>query len=360
MARILKFLSLLLPLGGLFVAGYLSIKYATGGEIACGKSGDCGQVAMWVEDNLGNFPVAYLGVLGYVLLLSIGILGMVKGQPQVKPGLMVSGFGLLVSTALMALSIAVIQAKCVWCMASAGIMLVLFGTYFWMNNLSFELKKAGKLEWISLVSGIAATVVAVNYFTTGEVTQTVIEGPIQKYIPANPKHKGNKDAEVIVLEFFDFTCVHCRKMNEELKDLLETSGNKFWLVMINSPLASPGHEQGPAAALIGEFAHEKGKFWDYFNRAFRVDASKATIDDFINIAGELGLDEVEINNRRKNPEDPVVKLWANDMNLTSKVGISETPMFFVATPGAPEVDVYTSKQFSAAMRTGKYRKYLFK
>ena len=127
MAKILKFLSLLLPLGGLFVAGYLSIKYATGGEIACGKSGDCGQVALWVQDNLGNFPVAYLGAFGYVLLLSIGILGMVKGQPQVKPGLIVSGVGLLVSSALITLSLAVIHAKCTWCMASAAIMLAIFG-----------------------------------------------------------------------------------------------------------------------------------------------------------------------------------------------------------------------------------------
>ncbi len=359
MARFLKFLCLILPLGGLFVAGYLSIKHATGDEIACGKSGGCGEVAMWVEKNLGNFPVAYVGVVGYFLLLALGVLWMVKGKPEVKPGLIISGFGAVMSVALMVLSLFVIKAECRWCIASAAIMLATFGTYYWMNRLTFEVKRADKIEWGALALGVVALIVATERYGLASLgTVVVIKGPISLYIPANPKEKGNKDAPIVVVEFFDFTCIHCRKVNEELKDLLDKSNNNFRLVMRNAPLASPGHEKGPAAALIGEFAHEKGKFWEYYNLAFKEDATVATIETFIAVAAGLGLDKAEIERRRKDPKDPVVQLWADDLNMMNNVGIGETPMFFVATPTALEVDVYTQKQFTDAMRTGKYSKYI--
>ncbi|MEQ1821169.1 MAG: thioredoxin domain-containing protein [Fimbriimonadaceae bacterium] len=361
MARFLKYLSLILPLGGLFVAGYLAIKYATGGEIACGKSGGCGEVALWVKEHAGDFPVAYVGVFGYVLLLGLGVYGLIKGKPHAKPGLILSGLGLLASVGLMSLSLFVIKAECKWCIASALIMLGTFLTYLGLNNVPLEQEPTKPFEWAGLAVGVVALVVATDKFAiTSEAPSDPYPQPVEFFIPEKPKDKGSKSSKVVVIEFFDFTCAHCRKMNEELKDMLDKSKDGFYLVLRNSPLAGPGHEQGPAAALIGEFAHEKGKFWDYYNRAFRVDANSATIQQYIDAAGEIGLNEVEIEKRREDKNDPVVKLWAEDMNLMSKVGISETPMFFVGLRGEKKVDVYTSKQFTKAMREGKYKPYVFK
>ena len=115
----------LLALLGLFDALYLSLERLIGSAVYCPTGGGCETVAASSYSVLfGVFPVAYLGVLGYLLLLLLALISLsrerIVGMPLPYVLLAVSSVGVIFSIYFVYLQLAVIQAICFWCMVSAG------------------------------------------------------------------------------------------------------------------------------------------------------------------------------------------------------------------------------------------------
>jgi uncharacterized membrane protein len=120
----------LLALLGLLVALYM-LAYAMGltGPVICGV-GDCEAVQNSPWAHIGGFPVAGLGVVGYLALLTVALLGLqpaFRSSSLVPPLLLAGGvLGVAFSAYLTYLEAFVIHAWCQWCVSSAVLMVLAF------------------------------------------------------------------------------------------------------------------------------------------------------------------------------------------------------------------------------------------
>lgn len=119
-----------LVVGGLAVAGYLAFAESTHTEPSCGPVGDCGAVQNSPYAVLFGFlPVGLLGFSGYAVILFAWLIGWLAADAAKKwSALVVWGlciFGVLFSAYLTFLEPFVIGATCMWCVASAVLMIVL-------------------------------------------------------------------------------------------------------------------------------------------------------------------------------------------------------------------------------------------
>ena len=112
----------LLCLGGLGVATYLTVTSLGEGGPACGILPGCKEVAASEYSRILGFPTAGLGVIGYSAMLfgSLAAMGLEWPPAALRLGLAAgAGVGAVFSVYLTVLEFAVIDAVCVYCMASA-------------------------------------------------------------------------------------------------------------------------------------------------------------------------------------------------------------------------------------------------
>jgi len=124
---------------------------------------------------------------------------------------------------------------------------------------------------------------------------------------------GPEDAPAVVVEFSDFQCPYCKRMDEMIKKWREESPGKIRVIFMDRPLVESyddGYPFHPYAVLAHEAAaqaNEEGKFWEMKDWIFKnrlhlfprgrpvSDADyKAKLDDLsgklVAGAAKLGLD----------------------------------------------------------------------
>jgi protein-disulfide isomerase len=79
--------------------------------------------------------------------------------------------------------------------------------------------------------------------------------------------KGNaKEALVTLVEFSDFQCPFCSRLNPAIDKVLETYGDKVRVIFKHNPL--PFHKEAFPAAEAALCAGEQGKFWEMHDKLF--------------------------------------------------------------------------------------------
>jgi len=114
---------------GVLVSGYLSVKRFTGGNLACTRWADCDIVNNSVYAKFYGVPVAFIGLAGYLVLMGLAMAALQAGG-AVQRRLLALGFFLTLggfgfSVYLTYLELYVIEAICVWCVASAVLITLL-------------------------------------------------------------------------------------------------------------------------------------------------------------------------------------------------------------------------------------------
>lgn len=114
----------LFALIGLLDALYLSLERWMGDtSLYCPTGGGCVTVQSSEYAIMLGVPVAYIGVIGYVVLLGVALLAIsrdnVMGIPVPLALLGLASLGVLMALYLTYLQIAVIGAICFWCVVSA-------------------------------------------------------------------------------------------------------------------------------------------------------------------------------------------------------------------------------------------------
>ena len=107
---------------GLGIATYLTIVHYTGGVSVCAIAHGCETVQKSDYSKLAGVPVALLGMLGYVGILAALIRDDERSR-DVAAFISILGFGF--SAWLTYTEVALINAICVWCVASAICMTIL-------------------------------------------------------------------------------------------------------------------------------------------------------------------------------------------------------------------------------------------
>ncbi len=169
-----------------------------------------------------------------------------------------------------------------------------------------------------------------------EDTKTVWKVPV-----GNSPVKGPKDAIVTIVEFSDFQCPYCKRVEPTLKEVQDTYKDKVRIVWKHEPL--PFHPRAePAAELSLEARAQKGDkgFWDAHDKLFDIQP-KLEDADLEKAAGELQLDVAKVKAAIK--DHKYKKDIDADMELGDDVQASGTPHFFVngrRLVGAQPVDKF--------------------
>ena len=136
--------------------------------------------------------------------------------------------------------------------------------------------------------------------------------------------RGNRDAAVTIVEFSDYQCPFCARVNPALAKVRETYGDKVRIVFKDFPL--PNHPQAPKAAEAAHCAAEQGKYWEMHDamfanqRALEVPALKQS-------ATALGLDMAKFN--RCLDSGQYASKVAAGAEQGEKLGVNSTPTLYI-------------------------------
>lgn len=156
----------------------------------------------------------------------------------------------------------------------------------------------------------------------------------------HPTRGGGADAPVVLIEYTDFQCPFCSRVQPTLDTVVEKYGDNVRHVFKQLPLAM--HAQAELAAEASLCAADQGKFWDLHKWLF-ANARNISRDTLDEQASVLGLDEAAFGACLDN------KVHAaqvqQDMREAASLGISGTPGFVIngrVLRGAQPLDEFTA------------------
>ena len=142
---------------------------------------------------------------------------------------------------------------------------------------------------------------------------------------------GNKDAEIVLMEFGDFQCSFCRRhLNSVMPDLIsefiETGKIKY--VFWDYPADEERHPRAFKAAIAARCANDQGKYWEIRKRLY-ISSAMLTDVDLEEHAKATGLDLGDFNaclesNRHR-------AAIGKDKETALRLRVRGTPTFFVGT-----------------------------
>jgi protein-disulfide isomerase len=135
---------------------------------------------------------------------------------------------------------------------------------------------------------------------------------------------GPSDALVTIVEFSDFQCPFCSRVEGTVKQIHETYGKDVRVVFKQNPL--PFHQNAGPAAEASLEARDQGKFWEMHEKLF-ANQQALEKDKLEGYAKDLGMNVAKLKtsletNKHKAEIDA-------DQKLARDLGASGTPSFFI-------------------------------
>lgn len=168
----------------------------------------------------------------------------------------------------------------------------------------------------------------------------------QLFSEPEPIVAGNPKGDVTIVEFFDYRCPYCKRVKQDVADLLKQDGN-IRLVLKEFPILSQESEMAARAA-IG--AIQQNKYWEL--HMAMMGAEDLSPDAIYAIAAKTGLNLEKLKADMKDPR--VDKRLRDTQELASVLRIDATPTFFIGdepTSGAKTLDEL--KKLVAAARKAR-------
>ncbi len=137
--------------------------------------------------------------------------------------------------------------------------------------------------------------------------------------------KGSATAAVTLVEFSDFQCPYCQRINPVLDEVLTSYGDQVRLVFMQFPLTSI-HPQAFKAAEAALCADAQGDFWPMHDGLF-AQPKKLTPGDLEQRAKDLGLDMTAFSTCLDGGESAAEV--RRQMAAGRAAGVSGTPTFLV-------------------------------
>ena len=153
--------------------------------------------------------------------------------------------------------------------------------------------------------------------------KAVYKVPLQ----GNEPQKGPDDALVTIVEFSDFECPFCGRVEPTMKEVEKKYGKDVRVVWMNNPL--PFHKNAKPAATAGLEAHaQKGDkaFWAMHEKMF-ANQKALTAENLEAWGKELGLNGSKL--KKALAEDKYAKTIQQQQTLANTLGARGTPAFFI-------------------------------
>jgi len=134
---------------------------------------------------------------------------------------------------------------------------------------------------------------------------------------------GSPNAPVVFVEFADYECPYCQKVNPQIQQLKKEYGDKVAVVFKDLPL--PMHHSAEKAAEAARCAGEQGKFWQYHDVLFY--SRQLDVDQLKEHARVLNLDGAKFDECLDSGSEAVAV--KKDADEGKELGLTGTPSFFV-------------------------------
>lgn len=248
---------------------------------------------------MGGIPVSWFGFVYY--LLTAAMAGWIlskkeEERPVASFAWLLTLGGIAVSAHMAWLSLFVIQAVCLLCLAMDAVTLAIF--FSWHGYLGLGLKHFSRLSLKPKLVTMALLTLAVFGLGWGLIHsyQNKVAGKLSLEIPIDQIVQfhfrqseyqfepdpvapvwGNPQAKITVVEFSDFQCPFCKEAAFRLKPMLAEFKDKIRFYFYNYPLdpscnpqiQGDGHDKACLAAEAAACANKMGNFWNYHDEAFR-------------------------------------------------------------------------------------------
>jgi protein-disulfide isomerase len=165
-------------------------------------------------------------------------------------------------------------------------------------------------------------------FTDSEVSEAIGKryrnAEVKKIDVSEAPMKGNPAAKVTLIEFADYECPHCKRLQPVLRQIVDEFHNDVKVYFKHYPL--PQHTNARLAAEAAVAANKQGKFWAYQDKLWdnQDDLSPALIEK---LAKDAGLDVAKF--RQDLASDAVKSRVQKDRTEGEAIGIQATPTLYI-------------------------------
>ena len=136
--------------------------------------------------------------------------------------------------------------------------------------------------------------------------------------------KGAKDALVTIVQFSDFQCPFCSRVEPTIDKVMEEYKGKVRVAWRNKPL--PFHDKAKPAAIAAAAANQQGKFWQMHDIMFKnqQNLDAASLEKY---AKEIGLDMTKFKAALQDKK--LADAVEAEIAMGDKLGARGTPAFFI-------------------------------
>lgn len=160
-----------------------------------------------------------------------------------------------------------------------------------------------------------------------DAKKNILDNSAYLYESGSPSF-GPEDADVTIVEFFDYNCGYCKKALEEIQTILDND-KKVRVVFKEMPILSPASREAAQWALA---ADKQGKYFE-FHTALMEHAGGKNRGVYEKIAKDLGLDFDKLE-KDKNSDEVIAKIDEN-LEMAQKLGVRGTPAFVIGEEFSP-------------------------
>lgn len=162
------------------------------------------------------------------------------------------------------------------------------------------------------------------------------------------KPNARQPRKVFLMEFSDFLCPFCKKVQKTLNKLRERYGDKVQFGYRHFPL----HKEAFAIAEAVECAREQDRFWEYQTRVYRDPQAFKSLDVRLKTAREVGIENM--NAFKACLEDGRYRdRVQGDFRNGIELGIQGTPTFIIGTYNFAESTIH-GEMFSGAVSSDHF------
>jgi len=155
-----------------------------------------------------------------------------------------------------------------------------------------------------------------------EQAESAIKDNLAKLTSADSPSIGPADADVTIVEFFDYNCGYCKRALPDVVSISETD-KKVRFVFKEMPILGP---TSTAAAKWAMAAHKQGKYFEYHSALMEFRGPKEE-KQLEKLAKDVGLD---LDQMKKDANSGEIQAMIDaDVALARTIGINGTPAFIV-------------------------------
>jgi protein-disulfide isomerase len=154
--------------------------------------------------------------------------------------------------------------------------------------------------------------------------------------------RGAATAPVTIIEFSDYQCPFCARVNPTLEQVRKTYGDQVKIVFKDFPL--PNHAQAPKAAEAAHCAGEQGKYWEMHDQLF-ANQRALNLPELKQYAVGLSLDATKFNQCLDSGKH--AGLVAAGTAQGERMGVNSTPTLYIN--GRPLIGAQPFDAFKAVI-----------